>query len=171
MEELELDKPTAPVIPNGAPDMYALEYWHLALKKYSKKEAEYTSFRAELYSVDFGQCTELLKDKLKAHPDFTIAKQDGIGLLKIIKLILYSFEEASHKEDELNNLKRTFFLFQQGNNMTLHRYHELYVGQVTVLDKLGVTIANIAMAIKIASKKGHGDLSTEKYSWMHEKEL
>ena len=31
--------------------------------------------------------------------------------------------------------------------MPLQKYHELYVGQVMVLDELGVTIADITMAI------------------------
>ena len=123
METLELEEPTAPFIPEGAPDMYTLEYWHMDLRKYSEKEVEYASFRAGLYTVVFGQCSELLKDKLKAHPDFAGANQDSITLLKIIKLILYSFEEATHEEDELNDLKHAFFLFQQGNNMPLQKYH------------------------------------------------
>ena len=161
VETLELEEPTAPVIPKGIPDMYTLEYWCMDLKKYSEKQAEYASFRAGLYTVVFGQCTEPLKDKLKVPPDFAGADQDGIALLKIIKLILYSFEEATHEEDELNDLKRTFFLFQQGNNMPLQKYHELYIGQVMVLDELGVTIADIATAIKVVNEKIHGDLPTE----------
>ena len=72
-------------IPEGAPDMYALEYWRMDLKKYSEREAKYTSFRAGLYTMVFGQCTELLKDKFKVHPDFAGADQDCIALLKIIK--------------------------------------------------------------------------------------
>ena len=160
-ETPELEEPTAPVIPEGAPDMYALEYWHMDLKKYSEKEAQYASFRAGLYTIVFGQCTKPLKDKLKVHPDFAGANQDGITLLKIIKLMLFSFEEASHKEDELNDLKRAFFSFQQRNNMLLQKYHELYVGQVTVLNELGVTIADIAVAIKVANEKGHGNLPME----------
>ena len=114
VETLELEEPTAPVIPEGAPDMYILEYWRMDLKKYSEKEAEYASFRAGLYTIVFGQCTEPLKDKLKVHPDFAGADQDGIALLKIIKLILYSFEEATHEEDELNDLK----LFSHSNKGT-----------------------------------------------------
>ena len=161
METLKLEEPTAPDIPEGIPDMYALEFWRMDLKKYSEKEAEYASFRAGLYTVVFGQCTDQLKDKLKAHPDFASADQDGIALLKIIKLILYSFEEATHEEDELNDLKRAFFSFQQGNNMSLQKYYELYVGHVTVLDELGVTIADIATAIKVANENGHSDVPTE----------
>ena len=61
------------------------------------------------------------------HPDFTSADQDGIVFLMIIKLILYSFEEALHKRDELNDLKWAFFSFQQGNNMSLQKYHKLSV--------------------------------------------
>ena len=44
VETLKLEEPTALDIPEGIPDMYALEYWRMDLKKYSEKEAEYASF-------------------------------------------------------------------------------------------------------------------------------
>ena len=40
---------------------------------------------------------------------------NGIALLKVMKLILYSFEEASHKEDEWMVMKMTFFSFNPWN--------------------------------------------------------
>ena len=94
-----------------------------------------------------------MKDKLKSHPKFTAAHQNGIALLKLIKTILYSFKEASHEEDELMVMKRAFFPVTQGNNMSLQQYYELTLGHAAVLEELGVMIADIVIAIKVAGER------------------
>ena len=81
--------------------------------------SEYTAFHTELYNVVMSQCMDALKDKLKSHQGFREANQDGIALLKIIKVILYSFEQARYQEDELMSIKTTFYTFKQGNGMSL----------------------------------------------------
>jgi len=45
--------------------------------------------------VVHGQCTDALQEKMKSHPDFDSAYKNGIRLLKIIKLLLYSYEQTS----------------------------------------------------------------------------
>ena len=121
----------------------------------------YANIKTGLYTVILGQYTETMKDKFKSHPEFTAAHQNGIALLKVIKLILYLFEEASHKEDEMMVMKKAFFSFTQGNNMSLQQYYELTLGQAAVLEEMGMTIADVAMAIKVAGERGCEGLPDE----------
>ena len=95
----------------------------------------------------YGQCTESLKNKLKSHADFAETHQDGIALLRIIKVIMYLFEQASHQEDELMALKKTFYSFKQGNNMMLQHYYDLFISQSQVLKEVGATITDLATVI------------------------
>ena len=141
--------------------MYQLEDWRLDLKDYRSQVFEYANFKTGLYTIVLGQCTDTMKDKLKSHPEFTAARQNGIALLKLIKTILYSFEEASHEEDELMLMKRAFFSFTQGNNMSLQRYYELTLGHAAVLEELGVTISDVVIAIEVAGERGHEGLPEE----------
>jgi hypothetical protein len=104
----------------------------------------------------FGQCTDALQDKLKSHPDFPAAYQDGITLLTIIKMLMYTFEEQCKLSDVLCNLKEMFYTFKQGKNMSLECYYELFVGQVEVLDEVGITIANKSLIQTIAAENGRG---------------
>jgi hypothetical protein len=90
--------------------------------------------------VVFGQCTKALQDKLKSHPDFPAAYQDGIALLTIIKTLTYTFEERRKLSDALCDLKEMFYTFKQGKNTSLQRYYELFLGQVEVLEEVGVSI-------------------------------
>ena len=89
VRDLELVDPTPP--PNPDPtNPIAFEMWKLEVKDYRTKEQEYSNFRAGLYNVVFGQCTEALQDKLKSHTDFLNAYQNGIALLTIIKTLTYT---------------------------------------------------------------------------------
>ena len=77
------------------------------------------AFHAGLYNVLVSQCMKALMDKMKLHPSFEEANQDGIVLLKIIKVILYSFEQKRYQEDEPMTIKTVFYTFNQSNGMSL----------------------------------------------------
>jgi hypothetical protein len=93
VRDLKITDPTAPPNPDPS-DAIAFEMWKLEVKDYRAKQHEYNNFKAGLYNVVFGQCTEALQDKLKSHPDFPGVYQNGIGLLSIIKTLTYTFERA-----------------------------------------------------------------------------
>ena len=118
------------------------------------KQHEYANFRAGLYNVVYGQCTEALQDKLKSHTNFEQVYQDGIGLLAIIKTLTYTFEERRKHADALSEIKEMFYSFKQGRHMSLQQYYELFLGQVEVLEEVGVTIADDGLARSIAAAKG-----------------
>lgn len=153
VRDLKLAEPTAPPNPDPS-DVIAFEMWKLEVKDYRTKQHEYNNFKAGLYNIVYGQCTEGLQDKLKSHPDFPGVYQNGIGLLAIIKTLTYTFEERRKHADALSEIKEMFYTFKQGKYMTLQRYYELFVGQVEVLEEVGVTIADEGLAQSIASGRG-----------------
>ena len=111
IEELFLEDPEAPECPENAGDVFAME-WKADLKEYRTKMSKYTAFWAGLYNVLVSQCMEVLMYKLKSHPSFEEANQDGIALLKIIKVILYSFEQMRYQEDELMKWKSSYLMMR-----------------------------------------------------------
>jgi hypothetical protein len=131
------------------------------VREYRVKEQEYSNFQAGLYNVVLGQCTEALQDKLKSHTDFPSAYQDGIALLKIIKTLTYTFEERRNLADALCDIKEMFYSFKQGKHMSLQRYHELFLGQVEVLDEVGITIPDESLIELIAAAKGRAGAPTD----------
>ena len=58
--------------------------WKLNIKEHRTKVQEYANFRAGLYNLVFGQCTDALQDCLKSHEDFVDADQDQIALFVVI---------------------------------------------------------------------------------------
>ena len=83
------------------------------------KLQEYENFRAGLYSLVMGQCTEAMQDWLDSHQDFPVATQNGITLLAIIQTLIHTFEEKCEISDSLSNVKEAFYSFKQAKNMTL----------------------------------------------------
>ena len=69
------------------------------------------------YSLIHGQCTELLKSKLKNSANWeTVSSQyDMLGLLEAIKTIIYKFKDQKYLPLSLHHAKRNFYAFRQRN--------------------------------------------------------
>ena len=83
LENLALADPTEPENPAEG-DQVAFELWKMDLKEYREKLKVFANFRAGLFSLVLGQCTDALQERLKSHHDYQAASQDGIALLVII---------------------------------------------------------------------------------------
>jgi hypothetical protein len=103
----------------------------------------------------------VLQDKLKSHSDFPSAYQDGIALLLIIKTLTYTFEERRKLADALCEINEMFYSFRQGKHTSLQRYHELSLGQVEVLEEVGVTMPNESLVESIAATNGRAGAPKE----------
>ncbi len=132
-------------------DNIGFELWKLENKDHQTKVQEYSNFRAGLYNVVLGQCTEGLHDNFKSHNNFCNAYQDGIALvLIIVKTLTFTFEEQRKLADALSDVKEQFYSFKQGENMLLQQYHEQFLSLVEVLDQVGVTFADESLISSIA---------------------
>jgi hypothetical protein len=170
VRDLDLVNPTVPADPE--PDnLLAFKRWKVEIKEHYNKVQEYSNFRAGLYNVVFGQCSEALQDKLKSHSDFPASYQDGIALLTIIKVLTYSFEERRKLSDALCEIKEAFYSFRQGKNMSLQRYYELFLNQVEVLDEVGITIADDSLITSIAAANEHEEPTEEDKTTAREQAL
>ena len=145
-----------PATPDNPPDgnQVAFELWKMDIKEYHEKLKVFASFRAGLYSLVLGQCTDALQERLKSHRDYEAANQDGIQLLVIIRSLIHTFEENRKLSDAIMDVKEKFYKFYQGRHMTLERYHELFLAQVEVLDEVGITIEDDALVMAIGEQNG-----------------
>jgi hypothetical protein len=139
----------------------AFKMWKLKIKEFRVKEQEYSNFRAGLYNVVLGQCTEALQNKLKSHTNFPNAYQDGIALLMIIEMLTFTFEECPKLSDMLCEIKEMFYSLRQGKHTSLQRYHELFLGQVKLLEEVGVTIPNKSLVKLITTANGRAGAPDE----------
>ena len=155
VDTLDLPDPTEPPAPDPA-NPVAFERWKYEYKEYMSKVQEYTNFKSGLYNLVMGQCSEVLKERLKSHEDFLDANQNGIALLTLIRSLLHTFEERRKLADGLSDVKMAFYKLRQGKYMKLERYHELFLAQVEVMDEVGVTIPDSALIQHVAEQHGRG---------------
>ena len=127
----------------------AFEIWKMDIKEYREKMKVFANFRAGLYSLVLGQCTDALQERLKSHQDYQTANQDGIALLVIIRSLIHTFEENRKLSDAIMDVKEKFYKFYQGRYMSLERYHELFLAQVEVLDEVGITVEDEALVREV----------------------
>ena len=153
LENLVLADPIEPANPPKG-DQVAFELWKMDLKEYREKLKAFANFRAGLYSLVLGQCTEALHEHLKSHHDFQAASQNGIALLVIIRSLIHTFEENRKLSDAIMDVKEKFYKFYQGRHMTLEQYHELFLAQVEVPDEVGITSEDEVLVEEVAGENG-----------------
>ena len=68
------------------------------------------------YSLIFGQCTKILKSKLKSSVnwDAMSSTYDMFALLEAIKTIIYKFVDQKYLPLSLHKYKTNFYNFRQG---------------------------------------------------------
>ena len=105
----------------------------------------------KLYSVVWGQCTELLQAKLEALPDFKSRikdKYDGIELLKSIQVIMYKFEDNKYLYENLYNAWRSYYALRQKPEDSLTQYLDKFNNTVEVLEQCGATFGLDKMSLQ-----------------------
>ena len=63
-------------------------------------------------------------------------------------LSTYTFEERRKLANAQSEIKEMFYCFQQGKHLFLQQYHDLFQGQVVVLDEVGVTIPDEILLVE-----------------------
>ena len=113
--------------------------WKKRVEEYVKRDIALTENLKTVYSLVWGQCTDILKAKLEALTVYTKIKKDYdvIGLLKQIKTITYKFEEHNYIYLSLYNAWRNFYTFKQGKDDTNAQYLEKFTNMVDVLEQYG----------------------------------
>ena len=170
LETLALVDPTEPDNPAEC-NQVAFELWKMDLKEYREKLKVFANFRAGLFSLVLGQCTDALQERLKSHHDYQAASQDRIALLVIIRSLIHTFEENWKLSDAILDMKEKFYKFYQGWHMTLEQYHELFLAQVEVLDEVGITIEDEALVEEVAAENGRVEPNDEDRREARDQEL
>ena len=64
------------------------------LSEFVKRESVLTKNVKTVYSLIWGQCTDVMQQKIGSHSDYETTKDvsDAIGLLKTIKSIMFNFQ-------------------------------------------------------------------------------
>ena len=101
------------------------------------------------YSLVWGQCTDAFHAKLEGlEMHKTLAQRgDSLGLLQVIKGVVYNFQDQKYLQQSLDDATRRFYTMYQGKYTTTQALLEQFQNVVDVINHCGVTIGNHAAGI------------------------
>ena len=87
------------------------------------------------YSLMLGQCTELLKSKLKMTTYWMTVSTDFdlLGLMKTIRSVIFKFEDQCYLPLSIHHAKLNFYCFRQ-NNLSNPEYLEKFTNLVDMAE-------------------------------------
>jgi len=88
---VNLEQPSDP--PEGS-SRTTTKIWEIKITEFIKKRDKIGANLKKLFSLVWGQCTELMRTKLQQMPSFDEinAHQDALGLIKLIKGLTFKFD-------------------------------------------------------------------------------
>jgi hypothetical protein len=95
-------------------------------------------------SLVWGQCTDVMRQRLEATNDFRRLSSDGdgLGLIMAIKDLVFNFLSQKYLPQALHESARRFYSCRQGKQMTTQAHLELFQNTVDVIQHSGGTIGN-----------------------------
>ena len=136
---------TEPSDPPEGASKSKLKIWETKISDYCKRESYLEENLKTLYSLVWGQCTDLIRARIEALDAHKQMFEDGdsIGLLIAIKALVYNYQSQKYKPLALHENMRRFYLIYQERNMTCQAYMEKFQNTVDVLDHCGAGAGNM----------------------------
>lgn len=116
--------------------------WEKQVDQYVKRLDQLEENIRTLYSLIWGQCSEVMQAKLEAMPEYAVASNDndGVELLKLVKTISFNFQSQKYLHQAVHEAKRRFYTQYQGKTATAQEYLEQFKNHVDVLKHVGAVI-------------------------------
>ncbi len=94
--------------------------WEKKVDEFVKRETYLEQNMKTLYSLVWGQCTDAMRQKVEATNEFEklSSNGDGLGLLRIIKDLVYNFQSQKYLSQAPHETTRSFYLCYQNRHMT-----------------------------------------------------
>jgi hypothetical protein len=144
---IETLEPPIFAIPDDPPadaNMATTELWKDSVKQLGKRISYLDENTRTLYALVWGQCTDILQQKLESTEGFTSVWEEGqgISLLKMIKNITYSFQSQKYPGQSLFDAKKRFYNQVQGRTATVKEYFIQFQNLVDVIKHSGGNITD-----------------------------
>jgi hypothetical protein len=137
--------PTRPTISKEAyddeTDVSQKMEFNAKLKTYMKRVEAIEGNSRIIYSVIWGQCSQMMQSKLETLPSYEKMRTncDCASILKEIQGITHRFEGTRNIFVSLDDAWHRYYIFKQHQNQSLHDFHKEYQGILQVLEHYGAS--------------------------------
>jgi hypothetical protein len=136
VEKLVMPDLEIPVDPPADASLTAIKIWDKEVDEYMKLRTALRENVKTLYSLVWGQCSDNMRQRVEASPNFATMSStlNGLTLLISIKSVAFQFQSQNYPEEALHEAKRRFFYCRQKPGVTVTTYLELFQSIVDVID-------------------------------------
>jgi Reverse transcriptase (RNA-dependent DNA polymerase) len=119
-----------------------MKLWGDQVTLVGKQMAGYNENIKKLYALVWGQCTDLMQQKLESSDgwDAIWRSGDGLKLLILIKNIAYAFQSQNYPARAIHEAKKRYFNLMQSATTTLKEHLTVFNNLVDVLEHTGGNI-------------------------------
>ncbi len=116
VKALILPMPIAPTDPPEDANRTETCIWEKTVDKYVKKLSYLNENMKMLYSLIWGHCTDIMRQRLEAQEAFAgvLTTGDGLGLLKLVKGIAFQFQIQKYLPHALHEALKRYYNCAQG---------------------------------------------------------
>jgi hypothetical protein len=137
-----LTEPTIPEpeeLPATATTAYEQCKWDKWVDKMIEHEYRLKDINSRAYSIVWGQCSDALREKIKAHKGYKSAHENNsvVELLKVIKMEMFVFQTQKYTPQAMHEAKRRFYLLKQDKHTSVQQYYETFINTVEVIEHCG----------------------------------
>ena len=126
--------------------------WEKKVDTYVMRDEQLLENVQKLYSLVWGQCTELMRQQIEGMTEYEEMSNelDGIALIKAIKNVIYHAENQQYADQSIRDAKRRFYNCTQGKHTTNQAYLNQLIGTVEVIEHCGGSVGNDEASREIA---------------------
>ena len=150
LDTLTLDIPEELAILSAeAPTPGALKKWELDYKKREEQREIYHNFLASFYALIWGQCTLVLRDKLRSHGTFhnIEQQQNGLRLLRLIKTLTHTYDNTKiHSVDALDTYKWQYMTMKRHGQQSIADFYQQFQAHVQMCEEMNVQLYEPALS-------------------------
>jgi hypothetical protein len=143
VETLTLPTLTAPTDPPENANRTDTRIWEKTVDEHVKQRSYLAENMKTLYSLVWGQCTDIMRQKLEAHESFAGVSTtgDGLGLLKLVIGVAFQFQSQKYLPHALHEALKRYYNCAQGKYATAQVYLEHFQNVIAVVTESGGSIA------------------------------
>ena len=114
------------------------------IDEYRKRNATYQENKGKIYPVIIGQCTDAMIEKLKGDPNFDMTEHnsDMLGILGMIKKVVFKVETQQYLFQSLHVALRRFYTTYQRDGTTMEQYYVHFMNQRDVVEQCGGNLSD-----------------------------
>ena len=105
----------------------------------------------------WGQCTLVLRDKLRLHATFLNIEQqqNGLSLLKLIKTLTHTYDNTKiHNVDALDTYKWQYMTMEKHGHQSIADFYQQFQAHVHICEEMDVQLYEPALALSVMAERG-----------------